>query len=62
MNRVSSGAVFGTNFNDKDAVIRLASSFGPGQTVFKHPDRVGFNITHTERTDRYEPEWVVHQT
>lgn len=56
------GSPFAINYCDKDAVIGYAKRLGPGMTVFKHPDRYSYNITHTERTDRYEPEWVVHQT
>lgn len=43
-------------------VIAYAEKLGPGQTVFKHPDRKNYNITHTERTDQYKKEWVVWQT
>jgi hypothetical protein len=50
------------NWYDKASVIALANKFGPGQTVFKHPNRGNYNITHTSRTDRYERDWVVHQT
>jgi hypothetical protein len=47
---------------DKAAVVAFANRLGTGQTVFKHPDRSNYNITHTSRTDRYHPDWVVHQT
>lgn len=40
----------------------LAVRFGRGQTVYKHPDRPNYNITHTVRTDLYKPEWVVFNT
>ena len=54
--------LFKFDWNDMNKVIDLAITFGPGQTVFKHPDRDNYNITHTERTDQYRPEWVVYQT
>lgn len=47
---------------DKRSVVEYAKRLGAGQTVFKHPARNNFNITHTSRVDRYDPEWVVHQT
>jgi hypothetical protein len=50
------------DWENKDAVIAYAERLGSGQTVFKHPDRPNYNITHTSRTDRYEKAWVVHQT
>lgn len=51
-----------TDYTNKDAAIALAKRLGRGMTVFKHPDRSNFNITHTNRRDRYLPDWVVHQT
>ena len=54
---------FGKEFwLDKDKVIRYAIKLGPGQTVFKHPDRDNYNITHTERTEQYERDWIIYQT
>lgn len=50
------------NWQDKEAVIQYAKEMGAGMTVFKHPSRDTFNITHTSRKDRYEIEWVVFQT
>lgn len=44
---------------NKDSVIAYAKSLGAGMTVYKHPDRPNYNITHTVRTDLYRPEWVV---
>lgn len=61
MNRVA-GNPFKINWKDKDAVISYARKLGTGQTIFKHPSRDNYNITHTERTDQYKPEWVVCQT
>lgn len=54
--------IFQVDYSDKDAVIALAKRFGPGQTVFKHPNRANYNITHTSRTDRYQSEWIIYQT
>lgn len=48
--------VFGCDYTNKDAVIRLAKEMGKGMTVFKHPDRNNYNITHTVRITKYEPE------
>ncbi len=50
------------SWHEKDWVIQLAKAMGKGQTVFKHPERISYNITHTVRTDLYKPEWVVFQT
>ena len=50
------------NWESRDAVIAYARRLGRGQTVFKHPDRSNYNITHTSRFDRYEKSWVVYQT
>ncbi|WP_292553383.1 hypothetical protein [Mesorhizobium sp.] len=35
-------------------VIGYARRLGPGQTVFKVPGRANYNITHTERRDRWD--------
>jgi len=53
---------FRVDWTNLEEVIAYAKGMGVGQTVFKHPDRDNYNITHTERTDRYRPEWVVYQT
>jgi len=53
---------FTINYCDKEAVISYAKALGEGMTVFKKPGRYSYNITHTERTDRYEPDWVVYQS
>jgi hypothetical protein len=50
------------DWNSKECAIGLAKKLGKGQTVFKHPNRDNYNITHTSRTDRYKPEWVVFQS
>lgn len=50
------------DYTSRGAVIALAKSFGKGMTVFKHPDRANYNVTHTSRTDQYQPEWITHQT
>jgi len=50
------------NWNDINQVIAYAKSLGNNQTVFKHPQRNNYNITHTSRTDRYKPEWVIYQS
>lgn len=56
------GDIMKVDFNDKDAVIKVAQIFGPGQTVFRRPACLNYNITHTSRTDQYEKSWVVYQT
>lgn len=61
MTRVA-GSPFRIDWKDKEAVIAYAKKLGKGQTVFKHPARDNYNITHTELKNRYEPEWVVCQT
>lgn len=53
---------FKVDWTDKNAVVDYAKRLGKGQTVFKHPSRRNYNITHTVRTDQYEQEWVVYQT
>lgn len=50
------------DWENKEEVVAYAMKLGIGITVFKHPGRVNYNITHTSRTDLYEPEWVVYQT
>lgn len=50
------------DWNDKNVVIAYAKKLGKGMTVFKHPDRRNFNITHTEVPKRYEGCEVVYQT
>ena len=50
------------NWNNKEQVISNAKRLGKGMTVYKHPDRPNYNITHTSRTDRYHPSWVVFQS
>jgi len=49
----------GCDFSDKEQVIALARKLGRGMTVYKHPDRPNFNITHTSRVDLYQPAWVI---
>lgn len=44
---------------DEQSVVRYARTFKSRMTVYKHPDRSNYNITHTSRTDLYLPEWVV---
>jgi len=60
--RISSSRVFSVDYTDREAVIKLAKSFGLGMTVYKHPDQSNYSITHTSRTDLYDPKWVVFQT
>ncbi len=50
------------DWTDKNAVIAKAKTFGKGMTVFKHPDRNNYNVTHTSRKDQYDPSWVVFQS
>jgi len=50
------------NYSNLPEVIELAKTLGKNQTVFKHPERTNYNITHTSRSDRYKVEWVVFQT
>lgn len=50
------------DWTNKEQVIAYAKKLGKGQTVFKHPSRNNYNITHTVRTDRYKSEWVVYQS
>lgn len=56
------GNPFAIDWHNKEAVIAYAMKFGIGMTVYKRPDRNNYNITHTARTDLYEPEWVIYQT
>lgn len=50
------------NWTDKDQVINYARNLGSGMTVYKHPSRKNYNITHTSRTDLYHKDWVVFNT
>ncbi|AXP07811.1 hypothetical protein SmphiM6_120 [Sinorhizobium phage phiM6] len=62
MARIVRGSPFKIDWKDKDAVIAYAKTLGKGQTVFKHPDRDNYNITHTECPERYEGCEIVYQT
>jgi hypothetical protein len=48
----------------KASVIRFAKVLGPGQTVYKHPSRINYNICHTvnEFSHKIPEEWVVFRT
>lgn len=50
--RISAAEVFGTDYTNRDAVIRLARKMGKGMTVCYRPG-VGYSVTHTERRDRW---------
>lgn len=50
------------NWFSKESVIAYAERLGPGMTVFLHPDRDNYNITHTERVDRYVGCTIIHHT
>lgn len=57
--------VLNCNFMNLTEVKKLADNMArvsTPQTVYKHPARPNYNITHTARKDLYEPEWVVYQT
>ncbi|MBP7109818.1 MAG: hypothetical protein KBA90_14760 [Chitinophagaceae bacterium] len=54
--------MFKLDWKNKEAVIAYAKKLGKGQTVYKHPERDNFNITHTSRTDRYKKDWVIFQS
>lgn len=54
--------VFGCDYTNLEQVIALADKMGRGMTVFKHPDRPNYNITHTSRADRYAGCEVKYQT
>jgi len=51
MPAVRSSTVAKTDYTDVNAVIALAKRFGKGMTVYKHPGRQNYNITHTSRRD-----------
>ena len=42
---------FKVDYTDKAAVLKLAQNMGKGMTVYKHPARNNYNITHTSRKD-----------
>lgn len=52
--RLPMGEVMDTDWTNAESVIALAKRFGPGMTVIKHVDRTNYNITHTERRDRWD--------
>ena len=62
--RVSGKEVFKTDYCDLKQVIALANRMGPGMVVIKHDSRDNYNITHTERRDRWNIPGVVvcHRT
>lgn len=53
---------FSVNWHDLAAVKSYAQKLGKGMTVYKKSSRNNYNITHTSRTDLYQPEEVVFQT
>lgn len=42
------------DWQDRESVIAYAYALGPGMTVYKHPDRANYNITHTAQPDRWK--------
>lgn len=50
------------NWTDKQSVIAYAKRLGKGMIVIKRPDRDNYNITHAERADLYQKEWVIFTT
>lgn len=54
------------DWNSETSVLNYATQLGKGQTVFKHPDRPNYNITHTERWNKYPDNYkgcrLIHQT
>lgn len=50
------------DWKNVDEVTAYAKRLGKGLTVFKHPDRANYNITHTSRPELYAGCKVVHQT
>ncbi len=49
--KVVAREVFNIDWTNLDAVKALANKFGPGMSVYKHPDRLNYNITHSTRED-----------
>jgi hypothetical protein len=61
--RVPAKEVFGIDWTNLEAVKKLADKFGSGMSVYKHPDRRNYNITHTSREkDREVEAFVVYRT
>jgi hypothetical protein len=56
------GNPYRVNWRKLEEVKAYADELGPGQVVIKVPGRDNYNITFKERTDRYQPEWVVYST
>lgn len=54
------GSPFKIDWKDKTSVITYANRLGPGQIVYKRPDRDGYNITHYRVG--INPDWIVHDT
>lgn len=52
---------FKVDYTDLEAVKAFARRMGGGMTVYQHPGRRNFNITHTTRADIWGlPGCVVH--
>jgi hypothetical protein len=51
-----------TDWFDKDKVVAYAKQLGRGMTVFRNHGQTNYNITHTERLDRYAGHEVIYQT
>lgn len=62
MPRIDAGSVFRCDYSNLEQVINLAKRMGKGMTVFKHPERSNFNITHTEREDRLIGMEILYRT
>lgn len=50
----------GIDWDNISEVIVYCMTLGHSSIVFKHPDRVNYNITHKSRTDLYCTEWVIY--
>lgn len=56
------GSPFAVNWSNFEDVCTYADKLGPGQLVYKHPDRNNYNITHSTRWKEINPAWVLYET
>jgi hypothetical protein len=52
------GNVFRVDWNNFEAVLKIANQLGRGQSIVKHADRENFNVTHTSRRDLIDKQGV----
>lgn len=50
------------DWQDQTKVCEYADGLGYGLVVYKHPNRLQYNICHKADTERYDLSWVIYET